>query len=109
MVYSPYLLHHRADRYPDPERFDPDRWDRPTAEPPPALPFGDGARKCLGDTFAVTEATLALATLCGRWRLRVVPGQDTSPALPSMTVQPRQLRMRVTARGEVSSEVGTDR
>ncbi|MFI9503637.1 cytochrome P450 [Nocardia sp. NPDC052566] len=99
VVYSPYLLHHRADRYPDPERFDPDRWDRASASPPPAaLPFGDGARKCIGDSFAVTEATLALATLCARWRLCGMAGQHTGPALPSMTLQPKRLRMRVSAR-----------
>ncbi|MGH3829261.1 MAG: cytochrome P450 [Pseudonocardiaceae bacterium] len=100
IVYSPYLLHHRADLYPDPDRFDPDRWiDKHTAQPPREafVPFGGGARKCIGDTFAVTEATLALATLTARWRLRLLPGQHVHPAL-SIVLRPRGLRMRATAR-----------
>ncbi|MGH3773030.1 MAG: cytochrome P450 [Pseudonocardiaceae bacterium] len=100
LVYSPYLLHHRPDLYPDPDRFDPDRWaDGPTAQLPREafMPFGGGARKCLGDTFAVTEATLVLATLAARWRLRLLPGQHVHPAW-SFALRPRGLRMRTTAR-----------
>ncbi|WP_405164751.1 cytochrome P450 [Nocardia sp. NBC_01499] len=100
VAYSPYLLHHRADLYPEPDRFDPDRWDPAVATPAQRsalIPFSDGARKCIGDTFAVTEAVLALATIATRWELRGVPAQDTSPALSSI-LRPRKLRMRVTAR-----------
>ncbi|MFJ1455205.1 cytochrome P450 [Nocardia sp. N2S4-5] len=52
---SPYLIHHRSDVYPDPEAFDPDRRDN--AQPPSHayLPFIAGPRKCVGDTFAMTE------------------------------------------------------
>jgi pentalenene oxygenase len=69
LLYSPYLLHHLPDLYPDHHRFDPDRWTEGHCTPPSReafLPFAAGARKCVGDTFAVTEATLALATLATR-------------------------------------------
>jgi cytochrome P450 len=104
MVYSPYLIHHRADRYPDPERFDPDRWIPATKSPPPRdamFPFGDGARKCIGDTFAVTEMTLALATIAGHWQLRAISDREINPAL-SLALRPRHLRMRVVARAPSS-------
>ncbi|GAA1632421.1 cytochrome P450 [Nocardia ninae] len=100
LIYSSYAIQHRADLYPDPERFDPDRFDPGLATPPPRnalLPFATGARKCIGDNFAVTEATLALATIAARWRLQTVPGTDTRPTM-AVVPQPRQLRMRATAR-----------
>ncbi|MEU7143462.1 cytochrome P450 [Nocardia sp. NPDC046473] len=98
-IFSAYLIHHRADLYPDPDRFDPDRFD-PAGAPPPRnalLPFAAGARKCIGDTFAITEATLALATIAARWRLNTLSGTDTRPTL-AVVPQPRQLRMRATTR-----------
>ncbi|MFI6041971.1 cytochrome P450 [Nocardia sp. NPDC051321] len=100
VIYSAYLIHHLPDLYPDPERFDPDRFDPGLAAPPPRnalLPFATGARKCIGDNFAVTEATLALATIAARWRLETIPGSDTTPTM-AVVPQPRQLRMHATAR-----------
>jgi cytochrome P450 len=101
IAYSPYLIHHRDDLYDAPETFDPDRWtgDRPYAGRHDLIPFGGGARKCIGDTFAVTEVTLALATITARWRLRTLDGQDVRP-VSSVVLRPRELRMRATARGE---------
>ncbi|MGB6165619.1 MAG: cytochrome P450 [Pseudonocardiaceae bacterium] len=105
LVYSTYLLHHRPDLYPDPDRFDPDRWTNGHTPQPPRnalIPFGGGARKCIGDTFAITEATLALATITTRWRLRPLPGHHVHPAL-SVSLRPRGLRMRATTRKGLSS------
>lgn len=99
VVYSPYLIQH-SNLYSDPERFDPDRWDSRHTIPPPRgafLAFSAGARKCLGDTFAMTEATLALAAIASRWRLRPVLGQHVRTTVDT-TLRPRGLRMRVEAR-----------
>jgi cytochrome P450 len=64
---------HRNERYwPDPDRFDPDRFlpDAVKARDRYAyLPFGGGPRSCIGDHFALLEATLALAVILRRWRL----------------------------------------
>ncbi|MUN39626.1 cytochrome P450 [Actinomadura litoris] len=101
MLCSPYVIHHRADLYPHPERFDPDRWspERRTALPRGGfLPFGAGARKCIGDRFGLTEATLALATIAARWRLEPLPGQDDARVALAATLRPRELRMRAAAR-----------
>jgi cytochrome P450 len=64
---------HRNERYwPDPDRFDPDRF-LPAAvkerDRYAYLPFGGGPRSCIGDHFAMLEATLALAVLLRRWRV----------------------------------------
>ncbi|MEV5954996.1 cytochrome P450 [Streptomyces sp. NPDC051987] len=101
VLYSPYLLHHDPSSFPDPERFDPDRWlpGRPTAEQRRAtMPFSAGNRKCLGDEFAMVELTVALATIAGRVRLRHLPGHTTRPPRPAITLGPRSLVMTCEAR-----------
>ncbi|ARZ71729.1 cytochrome P450 [Streptomyces albireticuli] len=100
LICSPYLIQRRADTFPDPERFDPDRWRAGHAPHPPrqaSIPFGAGARKCIGDTFAMTLAPLALATIIARWR--VEPATD-APVRPSVTatLQPESLRLRLHQR-----------
>ncbi|MFE0175870.1 cytochrome P450 [Streptomyces sp. NPDC059002] len=100
VVYSPYLIHHRPDLYDEPETFDPDRWDPKRPQPPrhALLPFASGARKCIGDTFGMTEAVLALATITARWRLAHLPGQrQVRPAL-GLALRPRRLQMQVKPR-----------
>ncbi len=100
VILSPYTLHHLPALYPEPDRFDPGRWESTTAAQLPRgsyLPFGDGARKCIGDIFGQIEVVLGLATISARWNLRTLPDQDTRPAL-AIALHPRELRMRATAR-----------
>jgi cytochrome P450 len=100
IVFSPHALHHDPRNFPDPDRFDPDRWapDRVGEIPKGAyVPFGSGARQCIGNAFAQTEIALVAATIAARWRLVPVPDQPvrtkvTGAAYPSrlpMTVEPR--------------------
>jgi pentalenene oxygenase len=99
LAYSPYLIHHHCGLYERPDRFDPGRW-APGRIPPPRhafIPFGAGARKCIGDQFALTETALALAAIMARWRLEPLPGQDVRAAA-AFTLSPQRLRMRVAAR-----------
>jgi cytochrome P450 len=100
VVYSPYLIHHHPDLFKDPEKFDPDRWDSERPRPPrhAVTHFGAGARKCIGDTFAVIEATLALATITSRCQLHHLPNRTIRPTLGGI-LSPRGLSMRVTPRG----------
>ncbi|MGW1953116.1 cytochrome P450 [Streptomyces sp. NPDC001920] len=96
VLYSPYLLHHDPSSFPEPERFLPERWlpDQVTAEQRRAMmPFSAGSRKCLGDEFAMVEATLALATIAGRVRLRHLPGHVDDTPRPTITLGPRSLVM----------------
>jgi len=75
---SPYLVHRDEKVYPEPAKFDPDRWAPERARLIPResyLPFGAGARQCIGNTFAFTEIMLWLGTLAGRWRMRPAPGR----------------------------------
>lgn len=99
IAFSPFVIHHRGDLYDHPETFDPGRW-------PPSgsaaachahIPFGGGARKCIGDTFAIIESSLILATIASRWRLEPVPGRSVRPLLGAV-LRPRELVMRPVAR-----------
>ncbi|MET8797663.1 cytochrome P450 [Nocardia sp. NPDC004568] len=100
LIYSPYLLHRRNDLYEHPDRFDPDRWDLP--QPPRRhrafMAFGAGPRRCAGEAFAVTELSLALATIAGRWRIRHRVGKEVRPAV-AMALRLRELRIRVRSAG----------
>ncbi|WP_217208414.1 cytochrome P450 [Streptomyces sp. AC550_RSS872] len=106
VLYSPHLLHHDPSSFPDPERFDPGRWlpGRPTAEERRAMmPFSAGNRKCLGDEFAMVEATLALATIAARRRLRHLPGYVDRKPRPGITMGPRSLVMTCAPRPRMPS------
>ncbi|GAA5188727.1 cytochrome P450 [Rugosimonospora acidiphila] len=99
LVYSPYLLHHRGDLFEDPERFDPERWDgdhRPSRRGA-FIPFGSGPRRCVGDQFGITMATLSLAAITARWRLQSLPSHPPRPTA-ALTLRPRGLQMRATVR-----------
>lgn len=61
------------------------------------FPFGAGTRSCIGEAFAWTEGTLALAVLAGRWRLRPAKGGDVRTE-PRITLRPKGLRMRSDVR-----------
>ncbi|KUO15631.1 cytochrome P450 [Streptomyces dysideae] len=95
VLYSPYLLHHDPASFPDPDRFLPDRWlpGRAVAVPPGAMiPFAAGTRKCIGETFAMAEATVAVAFIARHWRLRHLPGH-VERLRPAASLGPRELVM----------------
>ncbi|MEU3519887.1 cytochrome P450 [Streptomyces sp. NPDC006654] len=97
LVYSPYVIHHRSDVYDDPELFLPDRWHGVRPDRTTYLPFGGGARKCIGDRFAWTEIALFLATLLSRWEFSPADDRPVVPAV-GLSLTPKNLRLRVTRR-----------
>lgn len=100
VAFSLYALHRDGRLYQDPDHFDPDRWLPERREGLPRegyVPFGSGNRKCIGDAFSWTEATIALATVLGRWRLRPIPGHTTREAASAMA-HPDHVPMQVVAR-----------
>lgn len=102
VLYSPYLLHRDPASFADADRFLPDRWLPEQADAAPAgafLPFAAGSRACMGNVFAMTEATVALATIAGRWRLRH-PSEPVEQPRPAVTLGPRSLMMTCEARSD---------
>ena len=51
------------------------------------FPFGGGPRICIGNNFALMEATLILATIARRYRLKLAPDAQIAP-LPTITLRP---------------------
>ncbi len=100
--FSQYVMHRSAEFFPDPLRFDPDRF---TPEKKAArdrftyFPFGGGGRQCIGESFAWMEGVLALATIGQRWRLRFA-GEEAPVPQARITLRPRGVvQMRLEARG----------
>jgi unspecific monooxygenase len=100
ILIAPWLLHRHEKLWRDPNAFIPSRFMSPS--PPPDrfayLPFGVGARVCIGAHFALVEATLALAKLIGAFHVELL---DTEPVIPVgvVTTQPdRSPRFRITRR-----------
>ena len=79
VLISPWVLHRHRRLWDNPERFDPTRFNKESSEKRPRfsyLPFGGGPRVCIGATLAMTEATLILAVLAQRFRLRLKEPQE---------------------------------
>jgi cytochrome P450 len=82
VLIVPWLLHRHAKLWDNPGRFDPDRFSPERSQTRPRfayLPFGGGKRICIGAAFALTEATILLATLAQRYRLRLAPDHPVEP------------------------------
>jgi cytochrome P450 len=99
--FSQYMMGRSAEYFPDPLRFDPDRFTPENKAARPKFtyfPFGGGSRQCIGESFAWMEGVFSIATLAQRWRLRYL---GTTPPEPQakITLRPRHpMRMELTPR-----------
>jgi cytochrome P450 len=88
IIVSPYVLHHTAEYFPEPERFNPARFtDEPLRYT--YLPFGAGPHICLGQPFAVLELALILATVITDWQFDLADDNHVEWK-PLVTLQPAQ-------------------
>ena len=95
-----YTLHHDPRWFEDPDAFRPERFAEGARALPKGayLPFGGGPRVCIGNAFAQLEATLLLATLAQRYRLRLEHGAHVVPEA-TLTLRPKgDLVMHLHAR-----------
>jgi cytochrome P450 len=108
VTLSPWVTHRHPAFWPDPERFDPTRFLAPAGDRPrfAYFPFSGGPRLCIGETFALVEAQIALAMLVQRYRLTLPAGHVAVPAV-SLTLRPAGgLPMHIApARGPVARAV----
>lgn len=75
VLFSPYVVHHRPDLWPSPDRFDPDRFLPEAVEARPRmayLPFGHGGRFCIGKHLARLEGLYLLARVVQRFEFHPV-------------------------------------
>ena len=101
VLMSQYVMHHDSRYFPDPGRFDPERWTPAAREARPQFsyfPFGGGPRRCIGEGFAWMEGILLIATLAQHWQMRLVPNHPVA-LKPVITLRPKHgMRMTVTRR-----------
>lgn len=103
VMMSQWVTHRDPRWYPDPARFDPDRWTDEFVKHLPKyayFPFGGGPRVCIGNAFALMETRLILATFLQRVKPNLVPGQTVVPESSIIfTLRPKNgLQMILTAR-----------
>jgi len=91
VLMSQYIVHRDPRFFPEPERFDPDRWTPEAQSARPKFsyfPFGGGTRICIGEQFAWMEGVLLIAALAQEWRMKLAPGQHVE-VQPLITLRPR--------------------
>jgi cytochrome P450 len=107
ILMSPWVMHHDSRFYPEPYKFDPERWRPEAREARPKFsyfPFGGGPRVCIGEQFAWMEGVLLIATIAQQWKMRLAPEQLVEPKA-MVTLRPRHgMRMLIEARDLAFSE-----
>jgi sterol 14-demethylase len=99
LVISPYVSHRVPEYFPDPERFDP---NRPPVENVFAyIPFGGGARKCVGNAFALLQVKSIFCALLSRYEFEIVGRPEAIvDSMPSLILRPSEpCRVRYQKRG----------
>jgi cytochrome P450 len=91
LMASQYVMHRDPRYFADPDQFMPERWTAEVRHSLPQFayfPFGGGHRRCIGESLAMMEGVLLLATISARWRLRP---RSTRPVAPRafVTLRPK--------------------
>jgi cytochrome P450 len=101
VAFAQWVVQRDARWFDAPLEFRPERWENGLAKQLPRFayfPFGGGPRQCIGNTFALMEASVVLATVGQKFRFALVPGNEVTP-LASITMRPRNgIRVRLEAR-----------
>ena len=99
MGMSPWATHRDPRYWPDPLRFDPERWSEGAQRPPELsyFPFSAGPYECHGRGLAMKEAVLILATLGQRWAYRPA-GPEPKPSATWATEPRKGARMKPVPR-----------
>ena len=83
-----YLTHQREDIYPDAKQFRPERFLEKEFSTYEFIPFGGGARRCIGEALAQFELKLAIATILSRYELALANNNPEKPQRRGVTLAP---------------------
>ena len=96
-----YTLHHSPDEWDEPEEFKPERWEKPDGGCKKSsafafLPFGAGARRCLGQPLALLEMKLIAASILSKFRV-ILADEDCKREM-ALTYHPTQVLVKLQRR-----------
>jgi len=107
VIISQYLMHHDSRYFPDPGRFDPERWKPEAKASRPQFsyfPFGGGPRGCLGEGLSWTQGVMLIALLAQRWRMHLMPSRPME-LRPRVTLQPKkQVKLQLERRSDYPAQ-----
>jgi cytochrome P450 len=106
MMISPLAAHHDPNIYPEPKRFMPDRWIDKTPSRYDYLPFGAGARACIGMLFAERALRLMLPMILQRFRFSIPVGARIDRLTRGNILHPRHgLPMRIESASAPAQQI----
>jgi cytochrome P450 len=91
VAFAQWVIHRDARWFDAPLEFRPERWENGLAKQLPRFayfPFGGGPRQCIGNTFALMEASVVLATIGQKFRFQLDANHKVTP-LASITLRPK--------------------
>jgi cytochrome P450 len=107
VLMSQWVVHRDPRWYDEPERFLPERWTDGLLRRLPKyayFPFGGGPRVCIGNHFAMMEATLVLTAVARNWAFSVPPGEPAVKPRPAVTLRPGgPIRLVIHARAATAT------
>lgn len=98
---SPYVMHRHPDLWDSPDTFDPERFSPENEKQHHKyqyIPFGGGEHVCIGNSYAMMEAALVLATIAQKFHLRLMPDTEVNERALITLVPENGLPMRVLQR-----------
>jgi cytochrome P450 len=101
IFWSQYVVHRHPDFWENPEQFQPLRFspeEVQTRHSCAYIPFSNGPRMCIGNTFALVEMQLVLATIAQRYRLVLAPGAPPVEPVTLVTLHPNHVQMQLQPR-----------
>ena len=100
-----YLAHRRADTYPEPEQFRPERFLNQKFSPYEYLPFGGGYRGCIGAAFSMYELKLVTAIILSHFELSLTDQRPVHPVRRGITIVPSGgVKMVVTKKAKLKRQ-----
>ncbi len=99
-----YLAHRRTETYPQPEKFQPERFLNHKFSPFEYLPFGGGSRGCIGAAFSLYEMKLVLASVMSRFELALANQRPVYPVRRGITIVPSSSGVQMVVKAHLQQK-----